>query len=202
MKILVADDHRHIVEGLLLDLKIIKPDATVIGSSDTKEIRRLCTDEKYDVIFMDIDLSGTNGIELAKKILEKHPHTNIIYITGFEEYALESYQTNASTFLLKPITQKKVKYALEHLRFPVSGITEEYLSQLSAGADVLGMRIKKMRIEHGYSTESFAQELNVTLTTVCRWEKGSRVPDTVMLMRIAQVLGIELTDLIPVNGKD
>ena len=196
MKILVADDHKHIVEGLLLDLKALRPDANVTGSSDTNEICRLCSTERYDVIFMDIDLSGTNGIELAKEILEKHPHTNIIYITGFEGYALESYQTNASTFLLKPITQKKVSYALDHLRFPVSGITEEYLSKLSAGADVLGMRIKKMRIERGYSADDLARELNVTLTTVCRWEKGSRVPDTIMLMNIAQVLGVELTDLI------
>ena len=89
-----------------------------------------------------------------------------------------------------------MSYALDHLRFPVSGITEEYLSKLSAGADVLGMRIKKMRIERGYSADDLARERNVTLTTVCRWEKGSRVPDTIMLMHIAQVLGVELTDLI------
>lgn len=59
-----------------------------------------------------------------------------------------------------------------------------------------------MRIEHGCSTDAFAQELNVTLITAWRWERGSRVQDTVMLMHIAQVLGISMTDLLPVNGKD
>lgn len=54
-------------------------------------------------------MPGINGIKLAEKIQGKYPRTNLIYITGFTEYAFESYKTFASAFLAKPITKKALK---------------------------------------------------------------------------------------------
>ena len=137
MKILVADDHQMIVNGLILDLNSLVPDAEVTGTSSSKEVMELCKENRYDIVFMDIDMPGTDGISMAKKILAKYPRTNIIYITGYEKYALDSYETNASTFILKPITTKKIKAALDNLRFPVSRITDEMIASQSAGDAVI-----------------------------------------------------------------
>ena len=196
MKILVADDHKMIVDGILLDLQELLPNATVIGSSSTNEIVRLCDDTKFDIIFMDIDMPSANGIHLAKRVLDKYPRTNIIYITGYEKYALESYETNASTFLLKPITKKAIQKALGHLRFPISDITEEMLEAEYSGAGYIGRRIQKCREDRGMTRNEVAELMNVTLPTVHRWESGVRMPDLTTVMKLANVLGMKLDELI------
>jgi DNA-binding LytR/AlgR family response regulator len=137
-----------------------------------------------------------NGINLAEKILKEFPRTNIIYITGYEKYAFESYRTHASAFLLKPIGPEMLEDALRNLRYPVSNITEDMLVEQSLTGSVIGMRIQKCREERGISRNDFAEALGCVLSTVGRWENGSRVPDVPMLMRIAKTLGVKIDDLL------
>lgn len=196
MKILVADDHKSIVDGIILDLNELLPNATITGAHRSSEIVELCNDTGFDIIFMDIDIPQTNGIRLAKTVLDKYPRTNIIYITGYEKYALESYETNASTFLLKPVTKKAIAKAIDNLRFPVSDITDEMAAKEYSGEGYVGMRIQKYREERGMSRNEFAKLLNVTPPTVHRWETGIRKPDISMLMKIANILGVKIDELM------
>ena len=196
MKILVADDHKTIVDGVILDLKEILPDASITGAYKPKEIVELCNETRFDVIFMDIDIPSTNGITLAKTVLEKYPRTNIIYITGYEKYALESYKTNASTFLVKPITKKAIKQALKNLRFPVSDIRDDEIIAEYLSDGFIGKKIQKLREERGMKRSELAKLLNVTPPTVHRWEGGIRVPDLMTLMKIADILGVKVDDLL------
>lgn len=196
MKILVADDHRSVVDDLIYELKELLPDADITGTSDAAGILPLCRQKHFDTIFLDIDFGNMNGISIAKSIQAEQPRVNIIYITGYEEYALESYETNASSFLLKPITTAKIKKALDSLRFPVSDITDEMLAQMHSGDAVIGRRIRKFREERGMSKDTLAAEVSVDGSTIYRWEKGSRIPDVPTLMRIAKALGVEIRDLV------
>ena len=196
MKILIADDHPLIGKGLILDLEELVPEAKIAVTTKSTEVLRLNAEHHFDIIFMDIDMPEISGIELARKILAAYPRTNIIYITGHEEYALESYETSASAFLLKPITKEKLQNTLANLRFPISSITEEMLTSLSGGGDAIGMRIRKCREESGLTREQFTDMLNVSPITVFRWESGSRIPEVLMLMEIARVLGAEPNDLL------
>ncbi len=202
MKILVADDHKSIVDGIILDLNEILPDATVTGAYKTSEINKLCNNTRFDIIFMDIDIPSANGITLAKTVLDRYPRTNIIYITGYEKYALESYETNASTFLIKPITKKAIEKALDNLRFPVSDITDEMITAEYSGEGYIGKRIQKYREERGMSRNEVAEMLNVTLPTVHRWETGVRMPDLATIMKIANILGVKLDELIETHVSD
>ena len=196
MKILIADDHQLIIDGLILNLKKLVPKAEITGTTDPGKVLALCKDDRYDIVFLDIDMPGANGISLAREILKLSQRTNIIYITGYEQYALESYETNASAFLLKPISKKKLQNALDHLRFPVSSITDEMCQAISADMSTTGRRIMKLREERGLSRNDLVDELGVEISTVFRWEKGTRLPDLVMLVRIVNVLGCEIEDLI------
>ena len=81
MKILVVDDHPLIMEDIADELRGIEPDAFVTGTSNPLEVLDMCDEHHFDVIFMDIDMPGENGLDLAKKILAKYPRTNIIYVT-------------------------------------------------------------------------------------------------------------------------
>ena len=153
-------------------------------------------DMGFGVVFLDIEMDDVNGIALAQKIQKIAPRTNIIYITGYEKYALESYKTYASGFLVKPIDEDMLKDALDHLRFPVSNITDDMLIRQSQGEAVIGKKIQKYREERGLTRNEFAEMLGCVMPTIQRWESGTRVPDVTMLMHIAKVLGVGIEDLI------
>ncbi len=196
MKILIVDDHQFIVNDLMDEIQNLLPDAVCIGTVKAQEVMNLMKEYQFDIIFMDIEMPGTNGISLARKILAQKPKTNIIYVTGYGKYALESYSTYASAFLEKPISTEMIEDALAHLRFPVSNITDEMLENEFAGKAIIGKKIQKYREKRGMSRKDFAEAMDVASQTVYRWENGERVPDVVTFMKIARVLGINTDNLI------
>lgn len=195
MKILVADDHQLIVDDILDELSDIVPEAQCIGTNDPSAILGLVDKHHFDVIFMDIDLDYTNGIDLADQILAKYPHTNIIYVTSYPEYALDSYRTKASTFLMKPVGTEMLKDALQNLRYPVPDIKDKDIAEMSQSGVKLGLKIHRIREEHGITANQLAEKLGCALQTVYRWESGTRMPDIPTLMKIAQILGVSLDEL-------
>ncbi|MBR6939379.1 MAG: helix-turn-helix domain-containing protein [Clostridia bacterium] len=195
MKILVADDHQLIVDDILDELSDIVPEAQCIGTNDPSAILGLVDKHHFDVIFMDIDLDYTNGIDLADQILAKYPHANIIYVTSYPEYALDSYRTKASTFLMKPVGTEMLKDALQNLRYPVPDIKDKDIAEMSQSGVQLGLKIHRIREERGITANQLAEKLGCALQTVYRWESGTRMPDIPTLMKIAQILGVSLDEL-------
>ena len=57
----------------------------------------------YQMIFLDIEMPGTNGMEAAKIIREKDEQTFLFFVTNLSQYALESYEVQAFNFMVKPI---------------------------------------------------------------------------------------------------
>ena len=60
-----------------------------------------------DILFTDIDMPHVNGIEAAAEMRERHEDLAIVFITAFEEYAVQSYQVQAKRYLLKPVARQR-----------------------------------------------------------------------------------------------
>ncbi len=71
------------------------------------------TSGSYDLIFLDIYMTGITGMETAKKIRQTDHDCRLIFITTSPEFAVESYDVNAVFYLLKPIRQEQVFTALD-----------------------------------------------------------------------------------------
>lgn len=71
------------------------------------------TSGSYDLIFLDIYMTGITGMETAKKIRQIDHDCRLIFITTSPEFAVESYDVNAVFYLLKPIRQEQVFTALD-----------------------------------------------------------------------------------------
>ena len=69
----------------------------------------------FDVAFLDVELHGLNGTELARRLREKSPYLPIIFCTGYAEYALDAYRLHADGYLLKPIHAEDVQNELDRL---------------------------------------------------------------------------------------
>ena len=93
MKVLIADDHPMIVDDLIDETEKLLPAAQCTGTSNPSEVLQLFRQNLYDIVLLDIEMGSKNGISLARKILEIKSRTNIIYIIGHPQYALESYST-------------------------------------------------------------------------------------------------------------
>ena len=69
----------------------------------------------FDVAFLDIELHGINGTEVAHRLRKKSPYLPIIFCTGYSEYALDAMQLHADGYLLKPIHAEDVQNELDRL---------------------------------------------------------------------------------------
>jgi len=74
---------------------------------------------QYDLVLMDIDLGGMNGIETSRRLREKDSAVLLIFMTNLAQYAIEGYQVEAYDYVVKPISywdfQSRIKKAVKRL---------------------------------------------------------------------------------------
>ncbi len=121
MKALVVDDKYFAVDDLIATLEDIDPQGEYIGKySPAEALVAVEETSDFDVVFLDIDMPGENGMELAKKMMKIRKKLNIIFVTGYPEYALPVHEMYVSGFLVKPASKTAVQKALENLRYPIN----------------------------------------------------------------------------------
>lgn len=94
----------------------------------------------YDIVFMDIELPGKNGMEAAKRMRQLDEHTLLIFVTNMAQYAVNGYEVNAFDFIVKPVRYSvfvtKMRRTLGYLARmedrEVLVKTEEGMARLSA----------------------------------------------------------------------
>ncbi len=69
-----------------------------------------------EVVFMDINMPTENGISVSKKIKEFNKDINIIFITAYEQYALEAFEIDALDYILKPFDDKRIGVTIKRLQ--------------------------------------------------------------------------------------
>lgn len=68
-----------------------------------------------DIAFLDIEMPNLNGLELAERIGEIDPYVNIIFVTAFDQYALDAFKAHAIGYLLKPLDIREVSLHIDKL---------------------------------------------------------------------------------------
>ena len=68
---------------------------------------------RYDIIFLDIYMSGMTGMETARRIREEDTNCSLLFVTTSPDFAIDSYDVNATYYLLKPIDEAQVTRALD-----------------------------------------------------------------------------------------
>ena len=102
-------------------------------------------------------MRGMNGVELAKELKSVNPKMNIIFVTGFPEYAGDAMKLHASGYIMKPVTAEEVKRELSDLRFPIAPKKDALLRvQCFGNFDVFLPNGEHMHFERSRSKEIFA----------------------------------------------
>ena len=119
MYTLTADDNPTILESMKTILFRVDPDGEHRTAASGSEALNLIRGLAPDVAFLDIEMPGGSGLDVAFRLRKIKPETNVIFITGYSEYAMQAFELYASGYLLKPITEQQVRRALENLRHPL-----------------------------------------------------------------------------------
>lgn len=119
MKALLVDDSKLSVSSLVRVLERVDASMRCEVATGAAEAIEALRNTSYDVAFLDIEMPGINGLELARRLKLSFPTTNIVFVTGYPEYALDAWNTQASAFLVKPVDEQDVRRALDNLRIPV-----------------------------------------------------------------------------------
>jgi two-component system, LytTR family, response regulator len=69
-----------------------------------------------DLVFLDIQMPGLNGFEVARKLLAREPPVTVIFVTAYDQHAIEAFEVNAVDYLLKPIEAPRVEVAVQRAR--------------------------------------------------------------------------------------
>jgi len=69
-----------------------------------------------DIVFLDIQMPGLSGFEVARRVVALGLSTHIVFVTAFDQYALEAFEVNAVDYLLKPVEPARLEQALQRAR--------------------------------------------------------------------------------------
>lgn len=113
LRALLIDDEAHARVDLRQHLAAAHPEVTVVGEAATmRSARALLGQENYDVVFLDVNLIGGESFELVPDI---RPGVRVIFVTGYDRYALRAFEVNAIDYLLKPIQAERLAESLRRV---------------------------------------------------------------------------------------
>ena len=105
MRIAICDDEKDIRELIANKVEKQYPDAEIIFFQSGEEL--LLVDESIDILFLDIQMSGIDGMETARELRKKDKKVILIFVTAVEEYVFQAFDVGAFNYIVKPIDDGK-----------------------------------------------------------------------------------------------
>lgn len=127
IRAILVDDEPLARENLRLLLDAYCPQVQIVAEcKSATEAFNEVTAQRPDVVFLDIQMPGKSGIELAEELqLQK---TNIVFVTAYDEYAIRAFRLSAIDYLLKPVDPKHLIQAIHKCRNELQkNVTKEQL---------------------------------------------------------------------------
>jgi DNA-binding NarL/FixJ family response regulator len=183
IRILLADDHTIVRDGLRALLER-QPGMTVVAEAgDGRECVRMAAEHAPDVVMMDVAMPEMNGIEAARRILADHPKMAVVMLSMHrdESYVLRSLKAGAKGYLLKDSPRDEVLAAIRAAAGGRSWLSakvaamlrEDYVRQLESRGledsyELLTDREREILqlLAEGKVNKEVAALLNISLTTV------------------------------------
>ena len=180
IKVLLADDHQIIREGLR-SLVNREPDMEVVAEADNGRMAVQLNEKRTpDVVIMDINMPDLNGMEATRQIVSTTPDVKIVALSMLSDqrFITGMIKAGASGYLLKDCAFKELSQAIRtvaegkiYLSPAISGAIREFVSELPEAASVTVELTAREReviqlIAEGKSTKEIADILHVSVKTI------------------------------------
>lgn len=116
-RFLAVDDEKLALEDLVNSLNKACPGCEIRAFSNPRKALAEIRENAFrpEAAFLDIEMRGHSGLELASELKKALPSLEIIFVTAYSQYALKAYSVHARGYLLKPVTAAALQDELEHI---------------------------------------------------------------------------------------
>ena len=146
VKIAICEDEkyqREIMQQYILEHREYDSNMEISAFSSGEAFLDACAaGEKYDILFLDIQMAGVNGIEVAHEKRKKNKNTIIFFITGFAEYVSDAFVVDAFQFLQKPV--RKELFDREFSRALKKYYTQNKLYPINDKSKLLSLKLQEI----------------------------------------------------------
>ena len=180
MRILLVDDEELQLIRLENEIKkvLLEKDNEFLSYLNPLEALKESKNKPIDIAFLDIEMPGINGVELARQLKKSNPLLNIIFVTAYDNYALDAYKIHASGYLSKPVRAEKIKEEIEALRYPIELKGEKVIQVKCFGNFEAFYNNEPIRFSYQKSKEVFAylvdregSAININELNAVLWEE-------------------------------
>ena len=111
---IIADDEENLRIGISILLERLWPELKILGQAQNGiEALSLIENEKPDIAFLDIKMPGMSGVKVAEKVSNI---CKVVFITAFDQFAVQAFESEAVDYILKPVTQKRLETTIVRLK--------------------------------------------------------------------------------------
>lgn len=122
LKALIVEDEYPARMELRYLLEPYHDEIEIIGEAQSvREALALTEAIDYDVIFLDVEMPGANGLELARHLKTHKPHTRVVFVSAYENYAVDAFAIEVVDYLLKPVSPDRIAETMRRLINPTGG---------------------------------------------------------------------------------
>ncbi|BFT69535.1 response regulator [Paenibacillus sp. P36] len=147
LRAILIDDEQPALD-LLEKLLITIGNIEIVGTfTKPGEAISMLLQERMDVVFLDIEMPGLNGIEAAEHIMAIDPGIDVVFVTAYHHYAVEAFELNAIDYVLKPTTVERLRKTIARTMSKQSAGKQENAGQTSKSTFICFGRFEWMRNE-------------------------------------------------------
>lgn len=122
IRAIIADDEAPLRVSLKKKLESLWPELVICGEAeDGLKAVELIQESQPNIAFLDIRMPGHSGIEVARKT---GGMCHVVFITAYDEYAVDAFESEAIDYILKPVTEERLKKTVNRLKKRISSMPE------------------------------------------------------------------------------
>jgi DNA-binding LytR/AlgR family response regulator len=116
MRVLIVDDEPPARAEMRYMLEKIGYAGDVDDAETAVDALARLQESRYDLVLLDIRMPGLSGLEAVKVINRARPRPHVVFVTAYDEHAVEAFEVEADDYLLKPVSERRLRRALDRVQ--------------------------------------------------------------------------------------
>jgi DNA-binding LytR/AlgR family response regulator len=118
---IICDDEPRLAEALRAQLKVAWPELNVLALGQSGgEALSLIAEHEPDIAFLDIRMPGLSGIDVARQLVDSEAAPRIVFVTAYDQHAIEAFDARAVDYLLKPVKAERLAETITRLKASIN----------------------------------------------------------------------------------
>ena len=131
IRCVIAEDEALLRESLVAQLASVWPELEIVAAcEDGGSALEAIAAHKPDLAFLDIRMPGLSGLEVATALVDAGLRTEVVFVTAYDQYAIDAFERGAVDYLLKPIKPERLAATVDRLQRSAGNVDAATLAQL------------------------------------------------------------------------